>query len=371
MDLDSNITHAQTAPVVPDAAMDIVSGALPQHQRSRAGRLLTHSRVPRKFRDMPPEAPVYVNPTPAHIPNLIRRVILHVRDSFRTGVNQFGVLRDYLHRPSYDPDAFVTSEDLANFTTAPLSMVGEIPSHIFDPPRPFENMSKYLLMTWYNTGSSQKTEKELTRLVKEVIGAPEFKPEDLGSFDAHQENKRLNDVLPTDKISAPFSDDSWREVTVEIEIPVPVLNTNPRKFAVPGLHHRSIIQVIKETWGSPMSSQFHLTPFRRIYVDPDTREETRIFDEIYTSEAFEIAHDKLQKQLPEPGCKLERVVAGLMFWSDGTSLTNFSSAKLWPIYMYFANLSKYVRAQPSSGACHHIAYIPSVVIPTLLYELQH
>jgi hypothetical protein len=285
-------------------------------------------------------------------------------------VNQFSVLRDYLHRPSYDPDAFVTSEALANFTTAPLSMVSEIPNHDFEPPWPFENMSKYLLMTWHNTGSSQKTEKELTRLVKEVIGAPEFKPEDLRSFDAHRENKRLDNGLATEKISAPFSDNSWREATVEIEIPVPVPNTIPRKFAVPGLHHRSIIQVIKEIWGSAMSSQFHLTPFRRIYINPDTREETRIFDEIYTSEAFEIAHDKLQKQLPEPGCKLERVVAGLMFWSDGTSLTNFSSAKLWPIYMYFANLSKYVRAQPSSGACHHIAYIPSVIIPTLLYDTK-
>jgi hypothetical protein len=296
------------------------------------------------------------------IPNLTQRVILHVRDSFRTGVNQFGILREYLHRPSYDPDAFIEPKDLANFATDPtpsFQLAGRSPPP--SPPWPFENMSKYLLMTWYNSGSSQKTEKELTRLAKEVIGAPEFNPEDLANFDAHRENQRLNNVLSAEGgIHSPFSHDGWHEVTVEIDVPVPVINTPPRKFAVPGLHHRSIIQVIKETWGAPTSLQFHLAPFRRIYVDAKTQEETRIFDEVYTSEEFEVVHDRLQKQPPEPGCKLERVVAGLMFWSDSTCLTNFSVAKVWPIYMYFANLSKYIRAKPNSGACHHIAYIPHV-----------
>ena len=119
-------------------------------------------------------------------------------------------------------------------------------------------------MTWHNTGSNQKTERELTRLVKEVLEVPDFKPEDLGSFDAHRENQRLNNAFAADseEISAPFSDDGWREVTVDIEVPVPIAKTPPRKFVVPGLHHRSIIQVIKETWGSATSSQLHFTPFR-------------------------------------------------------------------------------------------------------------
>jgi hypothetical protein len=82
---------------------------------------------------------------------------------------------------------------------------------------------------------------------------------------------------------------------------VSVINTPPQKFTVPELHHRSIIQVIKETWGTPMSLQFHLTPFRRIYVDARTQEETWIFDEVYTSAEFKAVHNKLQKQPPEPG----------------------------------------------------------------------
>lgn len=146
---------------------------------------------------------------------------------------------------------------------------------------------------------------------------------------------------------------------MEISIPVPVKGSLPRPFKVPGLHHRSIVDVIKATFGAVAALPFHLTPFKRIHVNSDGKE-TRIYDEVYTSEAFEEAHDKLQKRPAEPGCKLEKVIAGLMFWSDSTHLTNFGTASVWPLYMYYANLSKYIRAKPNSGACHHMAYIPYV-----------
>ena len=37
-------------------------------------------------------------------------------------------------------------------------------------------------------------------------------------------------------------------------------------------------------------------------------------------------------------------------------------AKLWPIYFLFGNVSKYIHVsgQPNSGACQHVAYIPSL-----------
>jgi hypothetical protein len=275
MNVDPSIAGAALQPELPsatsDAFMDVdvvpgTSESLPV-QRSQAGRLLQTTRVPHKFRDIPPEAPPLraMSKSAPPIPSLTtKHVILHVRDSFRTGVNQFGILQEYLHRPSYDPNAFIEPKDLANFATEPtpsLQLNTRPPPP--PPPWPFENMSKYLLMTWHNSGSSQKTEKELTRLAKEVIGAPEFNLEDLANFDAHRENKWLDNALSTEGgVHSPFSHDGWHEVAVEIEVPVPVINTPPRKFAVPGLHHRSIIQVIKETWGTPMSLQFHLTPFR-------------------------------------------------------------------------------------------------------------
>lgn len=60
------------------------------------------------------------------------------------------------------------------------------------------------------------------------------------------------------------------------------------------------------------------------------------------------------------GCKLERVVAGLMIWSDSTRLAQFGHASAWPIYLSFGNLSKYARNTPERGSCQPIAFIPSV-----------
>jgi hypothetical protein len=326
---------------------------------TQSGRPARTYRRPRRFIDEPPPLPVPIPSPPA--PQAVRRVILHVRDSFRTGVNNFGILREYLHRPSWDPEAHVIPEDLANFPTDSTSSENDLhesPDKSLLPPWPFQNMSKYLLMNWAHTGSAQKSEQEITRLVSEVINHENFHPKDLVGFSARQENKVLDRASATVE-NMPLAVDGWHEVSVKIEIPVPIRNSPPQIFHIPGFHYRSIIQVLKATWGGAASRGFHLTPFRRIHVDA-AGEETRIFDEVYTSEAWELAHDHLQKQQPEPGCKLEKVIAGLMFWSDSTHLANFGTASVWPIYMYFANLSKYIQAKPSSGACHHLAYIPSV-----------
>jgi hypothetical protein len=321
--------------------------------------------MPRPFID---ELPPIPNPaaltTEPHGIHIVRRVILHVREYFRTTLNQFSILREYVkRRPSYDPDAHVRAEDLANF---PLdARFADDADQVIDhppPPWPFENMTKYLLMNWFHTGSSQKSEAEITRLAKEVILAPNFQSKDLLGFNAHQENKRLdNSAAAKGNSSTPFSTDGWQEVSVKIEVPIPLKNHLPQAFHVPGLHYRSIVEVIKATWKTAISSQFHLTPFRKIHVDP-AGNETRIYDEVYTSDAWEAAHDVLQKQPPERGCELEKVIAGLMFWSDSTHLAQFGTASVWPLYMYFANLSKYTRANPNSGACHHVAYIPKASI---------
>jgi Plavaka transposase len=326
----------------------------PSNQSGRPTRTI---RIPRRFIDELPSAPVSDPPIPL-IP-VVRRVILHVREYFRTGLDQFRILHEYIHRrPSYDPDAHMPPEDLANFPMdSPADLTMEITGN-HPPPWPFSNMSKYLLMNWYHTGSLQKSEAEVTRLAKEVICNPDFRPEDLSGFSVHQENKSLDSAI-TAPANAPFLDDSWREISVEIEVPIAVKNGPFHVFHVPGFHYRSIVQTIRATWGTVAASRFHLTPFRKIHVD-QMGKETRIFDELYTSESWEVAHDQLQKQPPEPGCKFEKVIAALMFWSDSTRLAQFGTASVWPLYMYFGNLSKYTRAKPNSGACHHVAYIPSV-----------
>jgi hypothetical protein len=285
----------------------------------------------------------------------------------RTAANVFGLLREYHHRPSYDPDEHVTPEDLSNFNAGDSSAPSTSSVAPFDahppPPWPFENMTKFLLMNWANSGSTQKTEAEITRLGREVLSSPDFKVEELQSFDTHRENQCIDKASAAVESSSPFSHDGWHETKVDIRIPVASRTKPPppnRTLSVSGLHHRSLVEVIKVAWSEDMAKNFHLSPFKQIHINPKTKVETRVYDEVYTSDAWIEAHDDLQKQPNEPGCRLEKVIAGLMFWSDLTHLTSFGTAKVWPLYLYFANLSKYTRAQANSGACHHVAYIPSV-----------
>ena len=340
---------------------------------TQAGRPNRTRRLPKRYLDTPPVAPAPVEqPTSTVQTPLLRRVILHVRDFMRTTTNKFGLLREYHHRLSYDPDEHVSPEELANFNTGSDPTSPELPNSSHPPPPwPFENMSKFLLMNWANSGSAQKTEVEITRLGREVLSSPNFKVEELGSFDAHRENKRMDDAIVAVEFNGtPFSRDGWHEVKVDIQVPVASTTRPPppsRTFSVPGFHYRPLVEVIKAAWSEESAKNFHLSPFKRMHIHPKTKTETRIYDEAYTSDVWMDAHDALQKQPREPGCNLERVIAGLMFWSDSTHLTSFGNAEVWPLYLYFANLSKYIRARPNSGSCHHVAYIPKVCpagIPT-------
>ncbi|KIO27586.1 hypothetical protein M407DRAFT_23129 [Tulasnella calospora MUT 4182] len=90
--------------------------------------------------------------------------------------------------------------------------------------------------------------------------------------------------------------------------------------------------------------------------NPDTR---RVHDELYTSDAW-IEEQARIDQLSDIPDELPRAIAGLMFWSDATHLTQFGAAKMWPLYLYFGNQSKLLRGKPTAQASHHVAYIPSL-----------
>ena len=215
-------------------------------------------------------------------------------------------------------------------------------------------------MKWLNTGSHSKSEGEANRLVDEVIRTNDFCVEDLRGFNAHQENRCL------DMVTRATLDEGFQVASVTIAVPTGGLNNTEksRPYSVPGLHYRKIVDVIKAAFRNPLSQHFHLTPFSLMHRSPVTGVEQRIYSELYHSDTFIEEHRRVQNCSPpppdNPNCKLEKAVAALMFWSDATHLTNFGTAKLWPIYLFFGNISKYIRAQPSSGACNHIAYIPSV-----------
>lgn len=283
----------------------------------------------------------------------------------RTAINRFGLLRDYPHRPSYDPDSSLAIEDLAVLPKQPSAI--ECSSGQPPPPWPFTSMTVYLVMEWMITGGNQKSEGEINRLVKGVLSHPSFNPQELVGFSARKETQRLDKVPMAEMPNSPFSSDEW--ISSDVRIRIPAGKNESKVFAVPGLYRRPLVPVMRAALADSSAARFHLSPFKRVWCSPSGVEQ-RCFDELYTSDAFLDSHNGLQKQKNEPGCKLEKVVLGLMLWSDSTHLANFGTAKVWPIYMYFANLSKYVRAKPTSGASHHVAYIPSVSVSRFFLYLN-
>jgi len=287
-----------------------------------------------------------------------------VTNPLKTAMNNFGLFRQYLFHPSYDPDSFVNPSDLSNLAgtrDAPPPPVSKATNR--KPPWPFANMSVWRLMDWMNTGGKSKSEGEVDRLVNGVLKAPDFRTEDLRKFSAHHENECLDIADKTN-----YLEDGFQVTSITIKVPTGKSDNllAPRTYSVPGLHYRKILNVIKAVFQDPLSHQFHLTPFSLMHQSPITGEEQRVYGELYNSDEFIKEHKRVQNLSPpapdDPMCKLEKVIAALMFWSDATHLANFGTAKLWPIYLFFGNLSKYIRSRPSSGACNHLAYIPSVCI---------
>ena len=331
------------------------------------GRPKRLRRLPARFRDTLPTPPTPVPPAdPAlgsqSIGSQIKRVTLIVRDRLVTMANVFGIWRDYPRRPSYDPDTVVCPDELSNQHSIG-GAVADPPSLSLSrvPPWPFANMSIWRLMTWLNSGSAIKTEAEVNRLAGEIRDAGGFPAADLEGFNAHRENKRFDAAQ-----ESPLFNDGFRESNIPIRIPTgdPTPKQQAKTYNVPGFYFHKLTSVIKAAFEGPLTEHFHFSPYKLFHKSPVTGEDERIFSEVYDSDAFAEAHEDVQRHghLPpdDPGCKREKVVAALMFWSDSTHLTDFGTAKIWPIYLLFGNVSKYIRMRPTSGACHHLAYIPSV-----------
>jgi len=307
-------------------------------------------RLPAHFRDTLPTPPITVPPAdptldPQSIGSQIKRVTLIVRDRLVTMANVFGIWRDYPRRPSYDPDTIVHPDGLSNrhdishdAVNSPLSSSSTQP-----PPWPFSNMTIWHLMTWLNSGSAVKTETEVNRLVEGVQVAGGFPATDLKGFNAHRENQRLDAAQK----SPPFGD-GFQETSIPIRVPTgdPTPKQRAKTYNVPGFYFRKLTSVIKAAFEGPLAEHFHFSPYKLFHKSPVTGEDERIFSEIYDSDGLAEAHKDIQRhgRLPpdDPGCRREKVVAALMFWSDSTHLTNFGTAKIWPIYLLFGNVLKYI-----------------------------
>jgi hypothetical protein len=239
---------------------------------TNAGRPQRAYRLPARYNDIQPTGPAPLPPV-TNLPPVppgsyaLPRVILHVQDFMRTGCNRFGLLREYAHRPSYDPDSVVSEDSLSNYPSHQhINSDQSVPKSGQPPPWPFRNMSIYLLMEWMITGGNRKTIGEMDRLAKEVLHSESFKVEDLAGFNARQENRHL-DLSDGDDPESPYSCDGWVESAVQISMPTGSRDGDERGnlFMIPGLHHRSLVAVMKAALTDVTSRYFHFSPFKRFW----------------------------------------------------------------------------------------------------------
>ncbi|KIK33685.1 hypothetical protein CY34DRAFT_18219 [Suillus luteus UH-Slu-Lm8-n1] len=305
--------------------------------------LLRRRRIPRFFDDIACSTedlndPVNAPSLPAQ--SRIKRVLLTLRDTLQTAFNSVGICRLYPRHPSFEPNTYIPSSLLARSCPTVVQATNFLPTAILPPPYPFPNMTIYRLMSWMNSGSHRKSENEVQRLVGDIIQADDFDVKHLEGFSVRRSLRELDKDEGVDTVNFP---DDWIKASATIDIPTRSKEEGPEAYTIPGFHYHPLVEVIRAAFADVQAGAFHLLPFKRLWKDPlnDTQ-------------------DNLQKLPKEPGCSLEHVIAGLMFFSDATHLANFGTAKAWPLYLYFGNLTKYTRALPQSGACHLVGFLPSL-----------
>jgi hypothetical protein len=240
-------------------------------------------------------------------------------------------------------------------------------------------MSSFEIGDWFYGQGNQKSLKDFERLVN-VLTSPTFSLDDIRKtkwktvFQDLGKNKE--EINP--KRSEWVDDSGWKTTEINIEVPVHLKMAQGHgieKHLAGTLHHRSIVSILEENViNAPASKFFHMDG-HELKWRPDKTEgaqEFRVLSELYNSDAFLEAQREIRSNPPPKikDCTLPRVVVGVMFWSDATHLSAFSTSKLWPLYMLFGNNSQYGRGQDSSDSCYHVAYFDTVrayILPPSYY----
>ncbi|KAG8891805.1 hypothetical protein FRC00_013056 [Tulasnella sp. 408] len=245
----------------------------------------------------------------------------------------------------------------------PLSLT---PPTLEEALGPFPNYSTYLHAKWlWQNESGTISAAANQKLLDTVYADEKFNHKDVIGVCFTTLKRKVAEFQPS-----PFlNSDGWKESKVQIEVPLGLQKGEQifpasARFRVPGLQHRSIVDVVKRVLSTDRNVlHYHFHPFRLYASPPDSLHSAppqRVVDDIYNSDAMIKEYEALQRSPREPGCKFERVILALQFWSDVTQLANFGSAKLWPVYMYFGNQPKWARSRSDMHSCHDIAHIPSL-----------
>ena len=246
-------------------------------------------RLPARYQDILPEpVPAVAAEENQPPPQILPRVRLTVCDTIQTITNKFGLWREYLHRPSYDPDNALPVADLDHPILGHSEIVLEAADNA-DDPMPVRNVSVDLLLDWQNSGSNQKSNAEIDSLV-EVLRHPDFSVDDLPEwFNAARENHKWD--MKEEKSSYLRG---FQETSVKLKVPSGDENMASQFVDISGLHFRKLTSIIHAAFTSPLASKFHLSPFKLFHKSPDSGVTECVFSELYNSDAFIKEHDRVQ-----------------------------------------------------------------------------
>lgn len=290
------------------------------------------------------------------------RPVWRVLDSPR---NLFQIFRRYhaVEFPSHDPEEELHLAQLSDIAEAHEDISRSMVPSTYGP---YPNRSSFLLGEWYWNLGSHISANDFQDLLK-VLSDRDFHVDGLGGTQWNLINRQLGSLGSEDARPWPLDwDAGWVQEPVVLTIPFHERTANPgnKTFRAKDFYCRSIIAILRERLARADSHHFHYEPYELFWEPHHDKEPIRVYGELYTSREFNRIHQELQNSPPEPGCKLPHVVVGLMFSSDTTHLTQFGDAKLWPIYLFFGNDSKYRRCKPSSHLCNHLAYLQKVSLFT-------
>jgi hypothetical protein len=262
-------------------------------------------------------------------------------------LNRFRVLRVSATSPTAVPNQSEPRSD----TETPL-------------PHPFKNDSVFELIKTLHLSSSSKTAQGMDTIA-ELISSGKVIAEELSGFKGTTELRHL------DKFAAesPIAGGPWKTGSVKIKMPCMRTHNPPSSteedapdFEVPDIRYRSLVDLLISKVQDPsISESFVHTPFTEWWCPPGSTTPIRIYGEAYSSDVAVQLFEEI-KGIPPPADhpQIESVVMLLMLGSDATHLASFGTASLWPIYVFFGNMSKYDSSKPSEFAACHLAYLPKV-----------
>ena len=287
-----------------------------------------------------------------------------------TTPDDFGIFRKYLSIPSHNPDDADPFDDIPS-APAPTSIGSELSVSSArhadsNPLADSKNPTEDLLLGWWSEGSCDGI-ASLDRLVK-CLTSQYFDPSRLKDFNAVSAVRQFEKQHCSSKPGTTLEPgDGWKVGSVKIRLPctkVKQREEDAPEFTVDGILYRDAAEVITKELQDPDSfERIHLKPFEEWWKPSESDDPVRVYSDVYTSDTMLEADRKLQESLKatsSAGPHLETFIVSAGLYSDSTNLAAFSSASLWPMYMYIANESKYVRAKPTSFSAHHIAYLPTV-----------